>query len=103
MWFHTYFFLSLVLVLCLLSLWLVLHFNSLALYFPLLSSHPHSFSFYLRPGADILSLHVRQRVRPSVRRGRPKSGSTGTGDKLVILVHFFVLLRTPPTVLIGEC
>ena len=36
-------------------------------------------------------------------RGRPKSGSTGAGDKLVILVHFFVLLRTPPTVLIGEC
>ena len=35
-------------------------------------------------------------------RGRPKSGLTGTGDKLVILVHFFVLLRTPPTVLIGE-
>ena len=36
-------------------------------------------------------------------RGRPKSGSTGTGDKLVILVHFFALFRTPPTVLIGEC
>ena len=36
-------------------------------------------------------------------RGRPKSGSTGTGEKLVILVHFFALLQTPPTVLIGEC
>ena len=33
----------------------------------------------------------------------PKSGSTGAGDKLVIFGHFFALLRTPPTVLIGEC
>ena len=36
-------------------------------------------------------------------RGRPKSGSTGTGDKLVILVHFFAQNLSPPTVLIGEC
>merc|ERR1712038_1495046 len=36
-------------------------------------------------------------------QGRPKSSSTGTGDKLIILVHFFALFRTPPTVLIGEC
>ena len=36
-------------------------------------------------------------------RGRPKSGSTGAGDKLVIFVHFLALLRTPPTILIGEC
>ena len=36
-------------------------------------------------------------------RGRPKSGSTGAGDKLVIFVHFFVLFGTCPTVLIGEC
>ena len=33
-------------------------------------------------------------------QGRPKSGSTGAGDKLVIFVHFFALLLTPPTVLI---
>ena len=36
-------------------------------------------------------------------RGRPKSGSTGAGDKLVILVHFFAQNLSPPTVLIGEC
>ena len=35
-------------------------------------------------------------------RGWPIFGSTGTGDKLVIFGHFFVLSRTPPTVLIGE-
>ena len=34
-------------------------------------------------------------------RGRPKSGSTGAGDKLVIFVHFFALFLSPPTVLIG--
>ena len=45
-----------------------------------------------------------EKVAPGHRsRGRPKSGSTGTGDKLVILVHFFALFLTPPTVLIGEC
>ena len=36
-------------------------------------------------------------------RCRPKSGSTGAGDKLVILVHFFAQNLSPPTVLIGEC
>ena len=36
-------------------------------------------------------------------RGRPKSGSTGTGDKLVIFGHFFALFLSPPTVFIGEC
>ena len=36
-------------------------------------------------------------------RGWPIFRFSVPGQKLVIFRHFFVLLRTPPTVLIGEC
>ena len=89
------------------------------------------FHAFLSAASGIADIEVQMSVRPSVlfdhfpevrfqrnrsricifeklisghkSRGRPKSGSTGTGDKLVIFGHFFALFLSPPTISIGEC